>query len=161
LAGISRYWFVARFSWRVVNPNPCHPMKQFIISVVVVFIVSMALDFVIHAVLLKEDYAKQPALMRPEAEANRHFPVLVIAHVILAAGVTAIYRRGREAGKSWLGQGFRFGVWFAVASCIPGFLIYYAVQPLDHTLVLKQLVLGTIATVLVGLAAAALNKSPA
>jgi hypothetical protein len=135
--------------------------KQFLVSVVVVFIVSMALDFVVHAVLLKADYANQPALMRNEADAQRHMPAMLLAHAFIAVGVTAIYRRGRESGKGWLGQGFRFGLWFAVASCVPGFLIYYAVQPVGLIVACKQIVFGGIATVLLGLAVAGLNKQAA
>ena len=136
-------------------------MKQCIISVVVVFIASMLFDFAVHGVLLKADYAAQPSLMRTEPDAQRHFPAMLLAHVFVAVGVTAIYRRGREAGKGWLGQGFRFGVWFAVAACVPGFLIYYAVQPMGLVLTIKQIVFGGIATVLLGLVVAGLNKSTA
>jgi len=135
--------------------------KQFLISVVVLFIASMAFDFTVHGVLLKADYDSQPALMRKEADANRHFPAMLLAHVLLAVGVTAIYRRGREAGKPWLGQGVRFGVWFALAACVPGFLIYYAVQPVGLSVVIKQACFGGIATVLLGIIAAGLNKQPA
>ena len=133
--------------------------KQFLLSVVVVFLVSMTTDFVVHAVLLNADYKSQPALMRTDADAQRHFPAMLLAHVFIAAGVTAIYRRGREAGRPWLGQGVRFGCWFAVAACVPGFLIYYAVQPTGLMVAVKQIIFGGIATVLVGIAAAAMNKS--
>jgi hypothetical protein len=132
--------------------------KQFLISVVVMFVASMAFDFTIHAVLLKANYAAQPALMRNEADAQRHFPAMLLAHLLIATGITAIYRRGREAGKPWLGQGFRFGVWFAIAACVPGFLIYYAVQPVGLNVVIKQICFGGIATVLLGIVVAGLNK---
>jgi hypothetical protein len=132
--------------------------KQCAISIVVLFLVSMILDFCVHGLLLKNDYAAQPALMRNEADAQRHFPAMLVAHVLIAAGVTAIYRRGRETGKPWLGQGLRFGLWFAVAACVPGFLIYYAVQPMGLMLAVKQMIFGGIATILLGLAAAAMNK---
>jgi hypothetical protein len=135
--------------------------KQFLVSVVVLFIASMLLDFCVHGVLLKNDYALQSQLMRKEADAQRHFPAMLLAHVFLAVGVTAIYRRGREAGKDWLGQGLRFGLWFAVASCVPTFLIYYAVQPCGLIATAKQIVFGGIATVLLGMIAAALNKQTA
>lgn len=142
--------------------NPCYPMnKQFLISVVVLFVASMVFDFTVHAVLLKNDYAAQPALMRKEADAQRHFPAMLLAHLFVAAGVTAIYRRGREAGKPWLGQGVRFGVWFAIAACVPGFLIYYAVQPVGLNVAIKQICFGGIATVLLGIVAAGLNKQQA
>lgn len=135
--------------------------KQCIVSIVVLFIASMILDFCVHGLLLKNDYAAQPALMRTEADAQRHFPAMLLAHAFIAVGVTAIYRRGRETGKDWMGQGFRFGLWFAVAACVPGFLIYYAVQPMGLIVACKQIVFGGIATVLLGLVVAALNKQAA
>jgi hypothetical protein len=135
--------------------------KQFLISVVVLFIASMMFDFVVHAVLLEQDYKMQPALMRAEADAQRHFPAMLLAHGLIAVGVTAIYRRGREASKDWLGQGVRFGLWFAVASCVPTFLIYYAVQPTGLMVAVKQICFGGIATVLTGIVVAALNKPAA
>ena len=135
--------------------------KQCIVSIVVAFIASMALDFLVHGLALKSDYDANPVLMRKEADAQRHFPAMLLAHVFVAVGVTTIYRRGREPGKPWLGQGVRFGVWFAIAACAPGFLIYYAVQPMGLTLACKQIVLGGIATVLLGIVVAALNKQTA
>jgi len=135
--------------------------KQVLISVIVLFVASMAFGFIVHTVLLKNDYAAQPALMRTEAGQQRHFPAMLLAHALIAAGVTAIYRRGREAGKDWFGQGLRFGVWFAVAACVPGFLIYYAVQPVGLIVAVKQICFGGVATVLLGIVAAALNKQTA
>jgi len=132
--------------------------KQFLVSVLLLFVVSMTLDFVVHGLLLKADYAAMPSLMRGEADAQRHFPAMLLAHVFVAAGVTAIYRQGRETGKGWVGQGVRFGFWFAAAACIPGFLIYYAVQPTPLILPFKQVIFGGIGTVLLGVAAAAFNR---
>jgi hypothetical protein len=143
-----------------VTPNPRYPMKkQCIISIVVVFIVAMTLDFVVHAMLLKADYAAEPALMRTAADANRHFPALLLAHLIFAMAVTVIYQRGREAGKPWMGQGVRFGLWLALLACVPNFLIYYAVEPVGLMVACKQIVFGGIATVVVGIVAAALNQA--
>lgn len=132
--------------------------KKFLISVVVFFLVSMTLDFVVHGLLLANDYAAQPALNRAPDDAMRHFPAMLLAHVFLAVGVTAIYRRGYEPSRDWMGQGVRFGLWFAVASCVPTFLIYYAVQPMGLMLAVKQIAFGGVETVLLGLVVAALNK---
>lgn len=132
--------------------------KQFLISVVVFFFVSMTTDFVLHGLVLANDYAAQPALSRAPDDAMRHFPVMLLAHVFLAIGITAIYRRGREASRDWMGQGVRFGLWFAIASCVPTFMIYYAVQPMGLMLAFKQIVFGGVQTVLLGIVVAALNK---
>ena len=133
--------------------------KKFVISVVGLFVVSMLLGFVIHGAILHGAYAKLPNLFRPEAEAQAYFGYMLIAHVILAIGMTWVYRRGHEAGKPVLAQGVRFGLGLAVLITIPGYLIYYAVQPMPSDLVAQQIVLDTIGMVIMGISAAALNKS--
>ncbi len=135
--------------------------KQFLLSVVVAFIVSTALGYAVHEVLLKADYAKFSNLMRPEADGVRHLPALLLAHAFFAVSATVIYRRGREAGKGWMGQGVCFGIWFAAATCVPFFLINYAVQPLPMILAVKQIIFGGIATVLLGIVVAGLNQQSA
>ena len=135
--------------------------KQFLISVAALFVLSMALGFVVHAVVLKNDYAQLPNLMRTEPDQQRHFPAMLLAHVFIAVGVTAIYRRGREAGRGAVGQGVRFGVLLAVVCTLPVYLIYYAIQPMPLSLVEKQIALDTIAMIILGVAAAGLNRQAA
>jgi len=132
--------------------------RQVVISSVVLFVLSMALGFFIHGMLLHGDYAQLPDLMRTETDAQAHFPFMIAGHVLMAVGLTLIYRRGRE-DKPWLGQGLRFGLLFAVASGIPLYLIYHAVMPFPISLVGKQIVFDTIGLLIMGVAAAALNRS--
>lgn len=132
--------------------------KQFLVSVVVMFVLSLGLGFVVHGCMLKEDYLKLPNLMRSEAQQARHFPAMLLAHAFIALGITAIYRRGREVGLGWKGQGFRFGILLVIFSTIPMYLIYYAVEPMPLSLVEKQIGLDAIATILLGLAVAGLNQ---
>ena len=84
--------------------------RQFAISVVVLFILSMALGFVVHALLLGKEYAKLApwGLFRSPESSEQYFPFMLAAHVALAFGITWIYRKGREA-KPVLQQGLRFG----------------------------------------------------
>ncbi len=136
-------------------------MKQFIISVVVIFILSMGLGFVVHGTILKSDYDLLPNLMRTEAGQQRHFPAMLLAHVFIAVGFTALYRRGRVAGKGVLAQGCCFGLMMVIVSCVPTYLIYYAVEPMPLNLVCKQIVLDSIGMMGLGLAVAGLNKQSA
>jgi hypothetical protein len=79
--------------------------KKFFIAWVVIFIAWFAGSFVVHGVLLHDDYAKLPNLFRPEAEAQKYFPLLVLAHVILAGALVWIYSRGVENGAPvWPGD---------------------------------------------------------
>ena len=67
------------------------------ISVVVLFIVGMAVGFVVHGQLLGPEYAKLTGtLFRPEAGAQKYFWAMLLAHVFMAIGFTWIYIRGHE-----------------------------------------------------------------
>ena len=131
-------------------------MKKIVISSVVLFIVSMMLGFLVHATLLKADYEGSD-LMRSEEGQQETFPFMLLAHVMIAVGFTLIYRRGRE-DRPWLGQGVRFGLLWAVASLIPGYLIYYAVMPFEAELVAKQVALDTGSVLILGIVVAFMNK---
>jgi len=85
-------------------------------------------------------------------------PYMFAAHLLIGFGLTWLYRKGMEPGRSVLGQGLRFGAAVSAMSTIPGYLIYYAVQPLPLSLVVKQSVLQTIAIVLVGIVIALINR---
>jgi drug/metabolite transporter (DMT)-like permease len=134
--------------------------KTFAVSVVVMFVMSMILGFVVHAVLLHEQYAAlTPQMFRGESDGMAHFPYMIAAHVFIAIGFTWVYRQGRE-NKPFLGQGVRFGLAVAVLTTIPTYLIYFAVQPMPSDLVAQQVVLDTIAMVIMGITVAAVNRDP-
>jgi hypothetical protein len=133
--------------------------KAFVWSVVAMFIVSMILGMVVHGMLLGSEYAKLTNLFRSEADSQQHFLYMILAHVLMAIGWTWIYRMGRE-NKPWLGQGVRFGLAVALLCTIPGYLIYFAVQPLPSDMVAQQIVYDTIACVIMGIVVAAVNRDP-
>jgi len=132
--------------------------KRFWLSAVVIFVLSFAFGFVVHAALLGEDYAKLTGLFRPHGEQQALFAYLVVAHALFALGFTWIYRQGIDRGKPFLGQGVRFGIAIAVLTTIPVYLIYYAVQPIPGAVVAKQIVLDVIAVVILGIVVAWLNQ---
>ena len=135
--------------------------KRFVVSVVVLFIATMIAGFVVHGLLLAADYAKLvPGVFRTPADSEQHFPYMIAAHVIMAIGLTWMYRAGCD-NRPWLGQGVRFGLAVALLSTIPVYLIYFAVQPLPSDLVAKQVALDVIAIVLIGIVTAAVNRDAA
>src|SRR4051812_16257635 len=103
--------------------------RKFLISVAVIFVVSMLLGFVVHGLLLAPDYAQLPALFRTEKDQGGYFPYMLLAHVFLAAGFVWIYLQGKD-DKPFLHQGVRYGLAVAALSTVPMYLIYYAVQPM-------------------------------
>lgn len=133
---------------------------RFVVSVVVLAIVSMLLGFLVHGVALAGEYAKLvPHMFRAPDDAEHYMGYMVVQNILFAIGFTWIYRHGRE-NKPWFGQGLRFGLAVAVMSTIPTFIIYYAVQPTPSDLAAQQAVYGSIAMVVMGLVVAAVNRDP-
>jgi hypothetical protein len=131
--------------------------KKFLISVVVVFVLSMGLGFLVHGLLLNQAYTQLQGLFRTPQDAQAYFPFMLLAHVFIAFGFVWIYQRGKE-DKPFLAQGLRFGLAVAVLSTIPMYLIYYAVQPMPAAVVYKQIVFDTLSVLLMGVVVAWLNK---
>ena len=133
--------------------------KRFWICGILVSIAAMLLDFLVHGLLLQGDYNAlvDSGIMRNQADAGHYMPYMLAAHLLIGFGLTWLYRKGVDTGRPNLGQGLRFGAAVAVMSTIPGYLIYYAVQPLPAALVHKQMILSTIAMLLLGVLLAWLN----
>ena len=123
--------------------------KTFFIGWVVIFVAWMAGSFAVHGVLLHDDYTNLSSLFRSEAEGRPYFPLMVLAHIILAGAFVWIYSRGVEA-TPWLPQGIRFGVAVALLTIVPTYMIYYVVQPMPGILVLKQIVFDGILMLILG-----------
>lgn len=123
--------------------------KKFLIAWLVMFIAYMAGGFVVHGVLLHEDYLGLPNLFRSEEESAPFFYLMIIAHVLMAGAFTWIYARGVE-NRPWLGQGLRFGLAVALLCVVPIYMIYYVVQPTPGDLAVKQIVFDTITTLALG-----------
>ena len=135
--------------------------RNFVISVVVLFVLSVALGFTIHGLILGPEYARlTPNFYRTPEDSRPYFPFMLLGNLMFASGFTWFYRNGRE-DKLWPLQGARFGAGVAVMSTIPTFLTYYAVQPTPSHVVLQQVVLGAISMVIMGVVVAALNRDRA
>lgn len=134
--------------------------KKFLIAWAVLFVVWMVGSFVVHGTLLRADYAQLANLFRPEAEAGKYFPLMILAHVLLAGAFVWIYLRGRE-NKAWLGQGIRFGIAVALLTVVPTYVIYYVVQPMPGAMVVKQIVFDGCLIVILGAVAAFMLKETA
>jgi hypothetical protein len=133
--------------------------KKFIIAWIIVFIVWMAGSFVVHGVLLHEDYLKLSNLFRTEADAQKYFPLMILAHVILAGALVWIYSRGIEAAP-WLSQGLRFGLAIALLTIVPTYIIYYVVQPMPSSVVVKQIVFDGVLMLILGAVTAFIYRQP-
>ena len=55
--------------------------KLFLVSVAVVFVMLMAIGFVVHGLLLAQDYAQVPNLYRSQEDQMKYFPFMAGASV--------------------------------------------------------------------------------
>ena len=131
--------------------------KKFVIAWIVLFIAWFIGSFVVHGVLLRSDYMQLTSLFRPEADQQKYFPLMLLAHVILSGAFVWIYARGVES-KPWLAQGVRFGIAVAMLTIVPTYLIYFAVQPMPSDVVIKQIVLDGALTVILAVLVAWLYR---
>jgi hypothetical protein len=123
--------------------------KKFVIAWIVLFVAWLLGSFVVHGVLLRSDYLQLSNLFRPESEAQRYFPLMILAHVILAGAFVWIYARGIES-RPWIAQGVRFGIAVALLTIVPSYLIYFVVQPMPAGVVIKQIVFDGVLLLILG-----------
>ena len=135
--------------------------KRFVVSVVVIFIVSILGGMLVHGTILAEAYSKlaNAGIYRTPEQAHPLMGFMMLANLSYAIGLTWIYRTGRD-NRPWMGQGFRFGLAVAALTTIPMFLIYYVVTPMPSDVVAQQIVLDTIVTVVVCMILAFVNRDP-
>jgi hypothetical protein len=113
--------------------------KRFLLSWFLVFVLWMAGSFLVHHTLLNADYSAIENLFRTPEDAQQYFPLMALAHVLMAGALVWIYSRGVEP-TSWAAQGVRFGIAVALLTVVPWYMIYYVVQPMPAATVVKQIV---------------------
>jgi len=123
--------------------------KKFLLTWAVVFVVWFCGNYVIHEVLLKQDYSLISSLFRTPDDQQSHFPVMILAHLMFSAALVWVYARGVES-RPWPQQGMRFGIALALLAIVPSYLIYFAVQPIPQSVVLKQVIYSAILAVIAG-----------
>lgn len=131
--------------------------RKFIVSVVVIFVLTVIIGYVVHGTLLRQDYMQLAKLTRPQQQMGSYYPFMLLAQLLFSIGFVWIYQKGRE-NKPFLAQGVRYGIAIAILATIPTYLIYYVVYPLPEAVVIKQIVFDTIGIIILGIAVAWLNK---
>jgi len=126
--------------------------RKFVIAWIVIFVAWFLGSFVVHGVLLSADYTRLGGLFRAPADSQQYFPLMILAHLMLAGAFAWIYARGVEP-KPWLGQGVRFGIAVAFLTTVPTYLIYFVVQPMPGQTVVKQIVFDSALMVILGVIA--------
>jgi hypothetical protein len=133
-------------------------MKRLLMATIAIFVFAFLFDYVLHGVLLKNDYALVKSLYRPDEEIK--LGIMALGYLVWAFGVAWLYSKGVES-KDWMGQGLRFGLALACVWLVPSYLGNYATQPLPGMLIVKALAGDTVNALACGLVAAAVYRGGA
>ena len=123
-------------------------LKKLLFAFLAAFAVIFVLEFLLHAVLLKNAYMALPkTMMRTESDFNRHFPLLVLGQALIAFALTLIFARGFAAAGA--AAGMRLGLMFGLIYFGTN-LITFAVQPFTRGLVVAWTIGGFVEMAIAG-----------
>ena len=125
--------------------------KKIIIAVAVIYVTWIAMDFVIHGLILGQSYAAMAQFWRPMEEMKR----VLMSIVTLIAGISFVLIYARLVANKSLITGMQFGILFGVGYGISMGFGSYSVMPIPYSIALTwflgTLVEMTVAGILVGL----------
>jgi hypothetical protein len=133
---------------------------KFWISALVMFVMAFALSFLVHSVLLYDDYMQMQSWMRPQAQVQSLIPYMIVAQAVFGIAFAWVYVQGHQP-RPWLAQGIRFGIAVAALTVIPTYLIYHVVTPVPLGVAIKQIVFDTVRVLLMGIVVAWINRARA
>ncbi|HPS59248.1 MAG TPA: hypothetical protein PK514_14170 [Spirochaetota bacterium] len=121
--------------------------KRFIASVISVFITFMALDFIIHNIILMNVYASLKNLWRPGMESLMWMMPLIT--FILSILVTLLFIRGYQ--DRGIMEGVSFGILVGLMTNGLGAFSQYWMYPVPLSLAVKWFIFGLIEFIITGI----------
>ena len=103
-------------------------MKKILMATVVVFVAWVALDWIMHGMILQSAYASTPTLWRPMQEMK--MGTLYFAVLMSALAFTWIY--AKFVGKKSMGTGLAYGLWSGFGTGVGMGYGTYAVMPIPY-----------------------------
>jgi hypothetical protein len=133
-------------------------MKKLVMATVACYVALMATNYLVHSVLLMNDYAAIPASHRTPEGIMHRFWAMAIGQLFFAAAFVYVYQRGAEP-KSWLSQGIRYAFAIAFLTVVPYSLTEYVVYIVPYQLAIKWMVAGAIQLAIMGLIVAGIYNN--
>lgn len=121
---------------------------------VMVLVLFLLMDYVLHSILLSGLYAATASLWRTSEEIRRLVWIIWAVDAAMAFLLVWLLAKGWEAGKPWLGQGFRFGLALGLMFSLPMGFSMYAIMPIPLSLGLGWFAGGLAEIVIASIAAA-------
>ena len=128
--------------------------KRFLLSFLVIFIVSQAYEAVVHGGILGPTYESLKHLWR--ADMNSLLWLMWVSGIVTTFLLTYIFVKGYE-GKGWM-EGVRFGLLFGLFTSIPMSLGTYFMIAIPFSLAAIWFVFGMLEMVILGILLALIYK---
>ena len=128
--------------------------KKMVTASITVIVLFLLMDYVLHGILLKGLYAETASLWRVPEALGRLMWIFWVVDAIMALLLVWLFAKGWEAGKPWLGQGFRFGLILGLLFALPMGFSMYAMIPIPFSLALGWFAGALVEFVIASLAAA-------
>ena len=125
--------------------------KRWLQASVAVAVVMFILEFIIHGIMLQGIYHQTASVWRPEAEFQKMMWMMWLGYLIFAPFFALIYAKGYEPKKPGLEQGFRYGIYMAMALAPMQSLAWYVILPIPGTLAFYWLLANVVEFVAFGI----------
>jgi hypothetical protein len=133
--------------------------KRLSIAAVVAWIVDSIYGYLVYGVMMREEFAKYPAVFRPEEALDANLPLLLGGTLLGLLAMTYIYAKGYEGG-SGLQEGLRFGIVLGIFMFGMVSIGSYVVYNFGRRLAFYLAVAGFIETIIDGIVIGMLYRPP-
>ena len=132
--------------------NPMN-FKRRLAAGLVLGVVFVALEFLVHHILLKGAYQATASVWRPADQMKHVFGWIIAADFVFGVLFGIVYAQGYEPRREPLGQGLRYGLIMGLMLAPMHSLVWYAILPIPSSLCIQWLVAGFAQLVTLGLVA--------
>lgn len=129
-------------------------VKRYFAATLAVFIVSVALGYLVHGVILQSTYASIQGVWRPDVLSKMW--INSVNYFILSFVFVYLFVKGYE-GRGIM-EGVRFGLLMGLIFAIPAAYGTYVIVPIPYYLALEWFLYGMAQTLILGIVAAAIYR---
>jgi len=135
-------------------------MKRLAGAIAAAYIALMGTNYVVHGLLLFDDYLTYPETFRSVEEIQERIWIYCLGQALFAAAFAFIYAKGVDEVHSWVLQGFRYSIVAAFFTVIPYSLTQYVLCHVPYMLAIKWMIAGSLQILIMGLIVAAICREP-
>lgn len=137
--------------------NPMN-LKRRLAAGVVLGIVFVALEFLVHGLLLSGIYRETAPLWRLESEMKSLFGLMIAAQFVFGVFFGIVFAQGYEPRRAPMGQGFRYGLIMGAMLAPMNSLVWYVLLPIPMMLAVCWFIAGFFEMVALGIIASFIYK---